>query len=175
VIAANGVKILTQGDLGDDVSQIREREAVAPSDFMPTFGDVFQPCPIYPGIGGCHHRKVDVIDYGMCIVGPAFAATNLLFDFLETGFYFPPRAIALDDLFNGQIQVSGKQDDPLCFTKNPDYTDRAFERFEHDHLCSSHHVAVMPIEKNAWVRTGILIVAGRKKLVDIKHDSLLGQ
>jgi len=102
VITANGIKILTQCGLGDDVSQVREGKTVAASDFMPTFGDVFQPCAIYPGNGSCHHREIDVIDHGMGITGLAFATTNVLFDLLETGFDFPPCTIVLDDLFNGQ-------------------------------------------------------------------------
>ena len=84
MIAANSIKILTQGGLGNDVSQIRECETVAPSDFMPTFGGVFQPCPIDPGNGSCHHGKVDVIDHCIGITGLALATTNLLFDLLET-------------------------------------------------------------------------------------------
>ena len=97
------------------------------------------------GNGSCHHRKVDIIDHGVGITGLALAAANLLFDLLETEFDFPPRTIVLDDLFNGQIQVSRKEGNSLCFTKDPDYPDRAFKGFEHDHICSSHHVAVMPI------------------------------
>jgi len=96
------------------------------------------------GNGSCHHRKVDIIDHGVGITGLALAAANLLFDLLETEFDFPPRTIVLDDLFNGQIQVSRKEGNSLCFTKDPDYPDRAFKGFEHDHPCSSHHVAVMP-------------------------------
>ena len=100
---ANGIKILSQYGLGDDVSQIREGKTVAASDFMPTFGDVFQPCPIDPGNGSRHHGKVDVIDYSMGITGLAFAATNVLFELFETGFDFPPFTIVLDYLFSGQI------------------------------------------------------------------------
>jgi len=62
VCTANGIKIICQGNLGNDMSQIRECKTVAASDFVPTFGDVFQPCSIDPGNGGCHRRKVDVID-----------------------------------------------------------------------------------------------------------------
>jgi len=97
------IKILTQCGLGNDVSQIREGKTVAASDFMPTFGDAFQPCPIDPCNSSRHHREVDVIDHGMGITGLAFAAANILFDLFETGFDFPPCAIVLDDLFNGQI------------------------------------------------------------------------
>ena len=149
MITANGIKILTQCGLGNDVPKIRERETVAAFDFMSTFRDVFQPCPIDPGNSSRHHRKVDVIDHGMGITGLAFAAANVLFDLLETGFDFPPRTIVLDDLFNGQIQVSGKEGNPLCFTKDPDDPDRAFECFEHDHLCRGQDVAVMSLEKHA--------------------------
>jgi len=88
---------------------------------MPTFGGVFQSCPIDPGNGSCHHGKVDAVDHCMGITGLALAAANLLFDFLETGFDFPPRTIVPDDLFNGQVQVSRKEGNPLCFTKDPDY------------------------------------------------------
>ena len=55
----------------------------------------------------------------MGITGLALATANLLFDFLETGFDFPPRTIVLDDLFNGQVQVSRKESNPLGFTKDP--------------------------------------------------------
>jgi len=41
VFVANGIEIICHGGLGNDVSQIREREAVAPSDFMTTFWGVF--------------------------------------------------------------------------------------------------------------------------------------
>jgi len=64
---------------------------------MPTFGGIFQPCPIDPCNGSCHHRKVDVIDHCIGITGLALATANLLFDLLETGFDFPPSTIVLDD------------------------------------------------------------------------------
>jgi len=149
VIAANGIKILTQGGLGNYVSQIRECETVTSSDFMPAFGDISQPCPIEPGNGSCHHGKIDVIDHGMGTMGLALATANLLFDFLETGFDFPPCTVVFDDLFNGQLQVGKKESSPLCLTKDPDYPDRAFDRLDHDHICSSRHLAEMPIEKYA--------------------------
>jgi len=76
VIAANGIKILTQGGLGNYVSQIRECETVTSSDFMPAFGDISQPCPIEPGNGSCHHGKIDVIDHGMGTMGLALATAN---------------------------------------------------------------------------------------------------
>ena len=38
MITANGIKIITQCGLSNDVSQIREGETVAASDFMPTVG-----------------------------------------------------------------------------------------------------------------------------------------
>jgi len=84
--------------------------------------------------GSCHHGKVDVIDHCMGITGLALATANLLFDLLETGFYFPPRTIVLDDLFNGVH--NRKESNPLGFMKDPDYPDRAFEPLEHDHICS---------------------------------------
>ena len=149
VIPANGIKIFTKSGLGNDVSQIREGETVAASDFMPTFWGVFQPCSIDPGNGSRHHRKIDVIDHGMGITGLTFAAANVLFDLLETGFDFPPCTIVLDYLFNGQIQVGGKESNPLCFTKDPDHPDRAFKRLEHDQFCGNQHIAVMSIEKHA--------------------------
>ena len=90
-----------------------------------------------------------MIDHCVGITGLALATANLLFDLLETGFCFPPRTIVLDYLFNGQVQVSRKESNPLGFTKDPDYPDRAFERLEHDHICSSRYLAVMPIEKYA--------------------------
>ena len=77
VITANGIKILTQCGLGNDVSQIREGKTVSASDFMPTFGDIYQPCPIDPGNGSRHHREVDMVDHGMGITGLAFAAANV--------------------------------------------------------------------------------------------------
>ena len=73
----------------NDVPQIRECETIAPSDFMTTFRGVFQPCPIDLCNCSCHHREVDVIDYGMGIMDLAFATANLLLDFLEIGFDFP--------------------------------------------------------------------------------------
>ena len=145
MITANGIKIFTQCGLGNNVSEVGEGETIAPSDFMATFGDVFQPRPIDPRNGSCHRREVNVIDHGMGIAGLAFVTANVLFDLLETGFDFPPCTIVLDDLFGGQIQISGKEGNPLCFAKDPDHTDRAFERLEHNHLCSSQHIAVMSI------------------------------
>ena len=149
LFVANGIKIMCQCGLGNDMSQIREGETVAPSDFMPTLGDGFEPSPIDPCNGSCHHREVNVIVDGMGIARLGFATANVLLDFLETGFDFPPGAIVLDDLFNRQMQVSRKEGNPLCFTKDPDHADRAFERLEHDHRCRGHHLAVMSIEKHA--------------------------
>jgi hypothetical protein len=130
VFVANGIKILAQGDLGNDAPQIGEGETVAASHFMLAFGDIFQPCRIDPRDGSCHHSEVDVIDHGMGITGLAFATADILFDFLETGFDLPPRTILLNDLFNGEFQVSGKESNPLCSTKDPDHPDRAFERLD---------------------------------------------
>jgi hypothetical protein len=83
------------------MSQIRERETSAASDFVPTFGDILKPCSIDPSDGGCHHGKVDVIHDSMGITGLAFAAADVLFDLFEAGFDFPPCSIVLDDLFSG--------------------------------------------------------------------------
>ena len=124
---ANGIKIICQGGLGNDMSQIRERETVTASDFMPTFGDILKPCSIDPSDGGCHHGKVDVIHDGMGITGLAFATADVLFDLLETGFDFPPCAIVLDDVFSGQIEIGREEGNPLCFTKDPDHPDRLVE------------------------------------------------
>jgi len=66
--------------------------------------------------------------------GLAFTTADVIFDFLGTGFDLPPRTIVLDDLFSGKLQVSGKESNPVCSTKDPDQPDRAFERFERDHL-----------------------------------------
>ena len=80
---------MRQGSLGNDMSEIRERKAVASSDFVTTFGDVFKSCPIDPGNGGCHGGKVHVIHDRIGIAYLAFAAPDVLFDFFETGFNFP--------------------------------------------------------------------------------------
>jgi len=45
------------------------------------------------------------------------------------------------------MKVSREKCDPLCFRKDPDYPDRAFEGLEHDHLCGGHDLAVMSIKK----------------------------
>ena len=115
---------------------------------MATFGDVFESCAIDPSNSGGHHGKVDVIDHSMCIAGLAFTAADVLFDFFEAGFDFPSCTIVLDDLFGSQIEVGRKECNPLCFTKDPDYPDRTFERFEHDHFCRGQDLAVMSIEKH---------------------------
>jgi hypothetical protein len=80
------------------MSQIRERETIAASEFMPPFGDILKPCSIDPGNGGCHHGKADVIHDSMGIAGLAFTAPDVLFDLFEAGFNFPSRTIILDDL-----------------------------------------------------------------------------
>ena len=149
LFVAKVIKIICQCGFGNDMSQIREGQAVASSDFMPTFGDGFKPSPIDPCNGSCHHREVNVIGDGMGIARLTFATANVLLDFLETGFDFPPSTIVLDDLFNRQIQASRKEGNPLCFTKDPDHADRAFERLEHEHRCRGLHLAVMSIEKHA--------------------------
>ena len=117
MFVANGIKTICQCGFCNDMSQIREGETVASSDFMPTFGDAFEPSPIDPCNGSCHHREVNVIGDGMGIARLGFATANVLLHFLETGFDVPRSAIALDDLFNRQIQVSRKEGNPLCFTK----------------------------------------------------------
>jgi len=130
----NGIKVITQCGLSDEMSQIRAGEAVTTFDLMPTFGDVFELCGIDPGNRGGHHGAVDVIDHNLCITGLAFAAANILFDFLETRLDFPSGAIVLDDLLNRQLQIRREKRNPLCFSKNPDNPDRALECFEHDRL-----------------------------------------
>ena len=103
MITANAITILTQCGLGNDVSQIGEGKTVTASDFMPTFGDFFEPCPIDPGNSSRHHREVDMVDHGMGITVLAFAAADVLFELFETGFDFPPCTVVLDNLFNGQV------------------------------------------------------------------------
>ena len=51
VFVANGIKIIVQCGLGDDMSQIREGETITPLNFMPSFGHVFESCSIYPDNG----------------------------------------------------------------------------------------------------------------------------
>ena len=148
MFTANGIKIICQGGLGNDMSQIRERKTVTASDFVPTFGDVFQPCPIDPCNGSRHHREINMIDHGMGIAGLAFTAADVLFDFFEAGFDFPSCALVLDDLFGSQIEIGRKECNPLGLTKDPDYPDRTFECFKHDHFCRGHDLAVMSIEKH---------------------------
>jgi len=148
VCTANGIKIMCQGSLGNDMSEIGERKTVATSDFVTAFGDIFKSCPIDPGNGGRHGGKVHVIHDRIGIAALAFAAPDVLFNFFETGFNFPPCAIVLDDLCGGQIEISREKGDPLCFTKDPDYPHRTFERFEHDEFCRSKDLAVMSIEKH---------------------------
>jgi len=62
----------------NDMSQIRERESVAASDFAPTFGGILKPYSIDPGNGGCHHKAINVIDHGMDIAGLAMPVPNVL-------------------------------------------------------------------------------------------------
>jgi len=119
VFIAKGIKIICQGGLGNDMSQVREGKTVVASDFMSTFGDILKPCSIDQGNGGCHHGKVDVIHDGMGIPCLAFAAPDVLFDLFEAGFDFPSCAIVLDDLLSSQMEVGRKECNPLCFTKNP--------------------------------------------------------
>ena len=145
---ANDIKIMCQSRLGNDMPEIRERKAVAASDFVTTFGNIFKACSIDPGNGCCHHGKVHVIHDSIGIAGLAFAAPDVLFDLFETGLNFPPCAIVLDDLRGGQIEVSSKKSNPLRFTIDPDYPDRAFEGLEHNNLRRGHDLAVMSIEKH---------------------------
>ncbi len=134
-MTANSIKIFMQRGFGDDPSEIRERKTVAAFDFVSSFDYIFQSRPIDPGDSCRHHGKIDVIAHGMCITGLAFTAADILFDFLKAGFDFPSGSIILDDLFDGQVEVSGKDGDILCFTKNPNDTDGAFEGFEHNNAC----------------------------------------
>jgi len=67
VVAANGIKIICQGGPGNDMSQIREGKTVTTSDFMSTFRDFFEPCPIDPCNSNRHHREIDMVDHGMGI------------------------------------------------------------------------------------------------------------
>ena len=102
---ANSIKIMCQGSLGNDMSEIREGKTVATSDFVTTFGDVFKSCPIDPGNGSCHSGKVHVIHDRIGIACLAFATSDVLFEFFETGFNFPPCTIVLDDLHRAQIEI----------------------------------------------------------------------
>ena len=84
MFVANGTKIIAQCCLRNDMSQIREGETLTPFNFMPTFGNAFESCAIDPGNRGSHHGKVDMIYHSMHSAGLAFAAANVLLDFLET-------------------------------------------------------------------------------------------
>jgi len=131
---ANGIKIIGQCGLGNDMPQIREGETVAAFDFMPTFRGVFESCAIDPNNRGYHDSKVEVIDDSMGIAGLAFAAANVLLDFLETRLDFPSGTIVLDDLLNREIHIGREEGNPLCFSKDPDHPDRTLEGFEHERL-----------------------------------------
>ena len=144
---ANGIKIMCQGSLGNDMSEIREGKTVATSDFVTTFGDVFKSCPIDPGNGSCHGGKIHVIHDCIGIACLAFAAPDVLFDFFETGFNFPPCTIVLDDLHRAQIEIGREKGNPSCFTKDPDCPDRTLESLKHDHFCRGHDLAVTSIKK----------------------------
>ncbi len=99
-MVANGMKIIAQCGLGNDVPQVGKGKTVATLDFVPSFGDVFEPCTIYPNDGCGHDGKIDVIDHSLCIAGLAFAASNVLLDLFETRFDFPSGPVLLDNLLN---------------------------------------------------------------------------
>ena len=110
---------MCQCSLGDEMSEIRERKTVATSDFVTAFGDIFKSCPINPGNGGRHGGKVHVVHDRIGFTGLAFAAPDVLFNFFETRFNFPPCAIVLDDLSGGQIEVGREKGSHLfCDTKD---------------------------------------------------------
>ena len=114
---------------------------------MTAFGDIFKSCLVDPGNGGRHDEKVHMVHDRIGIAGLGFAAPDVLFNFFETGFNFPPCAIVLDDLRGGQVEISREKGDPLRFTKDLDYPHGALDGLEHDHFCGGHDLAVTSIKK----------------------------
>jgi hypothetical protein len=94
------MKIFAQCGFGDDMSDVRKGETVAILLFASAFGDVSKPITIEPNDCYVHYGEIDVIDHSLFISGLAIAASNILLDFLEIRFSFPPGLIIFDNLLN---------------------------------------------------------------------------
>src|SRR5450759_4136125 len=73
-------------------------------------------------------------------------ATDVLFELFKAGFNFPTRAIILDDLCHGKLQVSGEHCYPLCLTEHPNDPNRTFECFQHDYSVISANIPVLTVK-----------------------------
>ncbi|SEQ98338.1 hypothetical protein SAMN05421690_10055 [Nitrosomonas sp. Nm51] len=110
---AKANKIFIERDPSNQLSDIGKSEMRSIANSVTTLRCFFKVIGVYPGYGGSHHAEVEMIGNGMTVSGLAFSATDFLFDFLETSFYFPACAVVLDDLLDGEIQVGGKERNPL--------------------------------------------------------------
>ena len=109
---AKGNKILMKSRLSDEFSHIRKGKMLTLVDSVTTLGREINVVGINPGNGCRHHTKIEMINDGMRIPVLALGTADVLFDFFETGFNFPSRAIELYDLLDGQIEVGAKERDP---------------------------------------------------------------
>ena len=74
---ANGIEILVQSSVYNDVPQVGEGKTITAFDFVTMFRGILKPGAIDPGNSGGHRRKVDMFDDSMCIAGLAFAAAAI--------------------------------------------------------------------------------------------------
>ena len=88
------------------------------------------------------------------------SAADVLFELFKAGLNFLFRAIVLDDLYHGKLQVSAEYRYPLCFSKHPNDSDGTFERLQHDNLIISTDFSAFAVEIDG-ISLGFLPNLGR--------------
>ena len=80
-----------------------------------------------PGQGGGQQAEVEVVvdSFGCARLG--LSAADVLLDFFEPGFDFPPGPIEFDDLSGGEGQIGGEEGHPVGVTKDPDEAHTALQ------------------------------------------------
>ena len=135
------MKILVQNGFCHKTADIGKSEMLAIFHGMASCGSFFKMHGVNPDHRCGHHAEVKVIDDGSRIPALSFGASDLLFEFLETGFNLPAGAVVFDDVFDGKSKVGTEKGDPSSFAKDPHDAHRAFESFEHDNLIKSLHLS----------------------------------
>jgi hypothetical protein len=115
-------------------------------DCMPAFGGFVKLHGIYPNDRSRHHTKIEVVDHCLGISALGLSASDLLFEFLETGLDFPSGTIILHDLLDREGQIRAEQGDPSGFAKDPDHTHRTLESLESDHPVKGHDLTDSTVE-----------------------------
>ncbi len=98
------MKIITHDVFGELPADIREGVMPAPFDRMPAARRLLELHSVDPDHSDSDHAKVEMVDHRVGGSALGMRASDLLLEFLETGFDLPSSPIVLDDLVDGKVR-----------------------------------------------------------------------